>query len=215
MIGRGRRERRRGFSMVEVTVVTGILATLAGQSGSAYLQAKNKAAADQCLNNLKQLYSAIQMVADDNDGRLPKAWFFPWRGQQTESGWQLDPNDPYNLANIVAGRNSSIRKLFICPAAPEAWQKLGITYVYNDTLGGRMLDSIPNSANVWLLMDANVINIEKFQAPHNDGYNVLFCDGHVKWVPRGAIAPVFQAGLIGQQTVPGGGGGGGEMDDIW
>lgn len=217
MMKRGRRERRAGFSLVEVTVVTGILATLAGQSGSAYMQAKNKASADQCLNNLKQLHMAILMVADENEGRLPKAWFFPWKGSQTDSGWKLDPSDPYNIANIVAGRNSSVRQLFICPGAPEPWQKLGITYVYNDTLGGRMLDSLPNPSAVWLLMDANVINLEKFPAPHLDGYNVLYCDGHAKWVPRGMISQVFRAGLMGQQGNQGGGGGGGggEMDDIW
>lgn len=193
-----RRGRRSGFSMVEVTVVTGILTTLASQSGSAYMQAKNKAAADQCLNNLKQIYLAIQTL--DDEGRLPVAWFFPCKTIQTQDGGvQLDPNDPYNLANIVAGRNSSIRKLFVCPAAPETWQRLGITYVYNDTLCGLTLDNIPNHAERWLMMDANVISMTSIPAPHIEGYNVLYCDGHVKWVPAGMIAQVFQAGLLQRQ----------------
>lgn len=181
--------------MVEVTVVTGILTTLASQSGSAFMQARNKAAQTQCAANLQQIYQAIQVR--DEEGRLPTAWFFPWKGVQTEDGgYQLDPNDPYNLVNIVAGRNTSIRQLFICPGAPDTWQRLGITYVYNDTLCGQLLDNIPNTSERWLMMDANVISMDKLPAPHIEGYNVLFCDGHVKWVPRGAIAQVFQAGLL-------------------
>lgn len=194
----GRRGRRAGFSMVEVTVVTGILTTLASQSGSAYMQAKNKAAADQCIANLQQIYQAIQM--HDEEGRLPTAWFFPWKGVQTaDGGFQLDPTDTYNIVNIIAGRNESIRKLFICPAAPDTWQKLGITYVYNDTLSGQVLDNLPNLSERWLMMDANVIAMDKIPAPHLEGYNVLYCDGHVKWVPKGGIAQVFQAGLLRRQ----------------
>ncbi len=194
-----RRRGRAGMSMIEVSVVTGILATLAGQSGSAFMQAKNKAAGTQCQNNLKQIYMAIQMWADDNDGALPRAWFFPWKGTQDDNGvFHLDPNDAYNIVNIIAGRNSSIRKLFICPGAPEPWQRLGVTYVYNDTLSGKMLDAVPNASLTWLLMDVNVVNQQKFPAPHLGGHNVLFCDGRVKWVPQSQVPQVFRAGLQGQ-----------------
>jgi len=79
------------------------------------------------LLQLQQIYLAIQMKVDENDGRLPMAWFY-------------HPTDARNIINVVAGTNSSVRKLFVCPAAPQAWQETGLTYVYNDTIRGQLLD---------------------------------------------------------------------------
>lgn len=184
-----RRGRQAGVTMVEMMTVCGIMATLAGQSGSAFMQVQNKSLGTACQHNLKQIYLALQMSAMDNDGQLPVAWFFPWK--RTTTG-ELDPSDPYNIANIVAGRDGSVRKLFICPAAPELWQKLGLTYVYNDTVGGKLLDGIPNPSMTWLMMDANVMSQQQFPPPHLGGYNVLFCDGRVKWVPKAAIPTIWR-----------------------
>lgn len=178
-----RRGWRAGFTLAELTVVSGILSNLAGTSGSAFLQAQNKALQAPCASQLQQIYQ-LMVGMDEEGGRLPLAWTFPWK---------QDPNDRYSIVNIVAGRNASVRKLFVCPAAPEPWKQLGITYVYNDALGGKLVDNLPNAANTWLMMDAAVLNMKKFPASHVGGYNVLFCDGHVKWIPQSAITQYWRA----------------------
>lgn len=180
-------------------LVSTVLSDLAGTSGNAFMQVKNKAAADVCLSNLKQLYVAIQMIVDENDGRLPLAWFYHNA---------LYPQDPYSIVNIVAGRDTSLRKLFVCPAAPEAWQRTGLTYVYNDLIRGHLLDSIPHPAETWLLMDCNIMD-PRFPPPHLDGYNVLFCDGHVKWFPKEAMAAIWTRPTETSQPPAGGEGGAG------
>lgn len=199
MLGMRRRGRRAGVTLVELMTVTGIMATLAGQSSGAFMQARNQALGVQCGQQLRQLYLAVQMATDQNDGRLPVAWFFPWN--MTATG-QLDPTDQYNIVNIVAGRDGSLRRLFVCPAAPQMWQRLGLTYVYNDAIGGQLLDNLPNPSTTWLMMDANVMDQTRFPAPHVGTYNVLFCDGHVKAIPQASIAAIWRPPALPQQQPP-------------
>lgn len=196
MLRMRRRGWRAGVTMVELMAVTGIMSTLAGQSGSAFMQVRNQALGTQCGHQLRSIHLAIQMATDQNDGRLPVAWFFPWK--MTATG-QLDPTDQYNIVNIVAGRDAGTRRLFVCPAAPEPWQKLGLTYVYNDAIGGRLLDNLPNPSMTWLMMDANVMDPARFPTPHVGTYNVLFADGHVKAIPQTAIAAIWRPPALPQQ----------------
>ncbi|MGM0493596.1 MAG: H-X9-DG-CTERM domain-containing protein, partial [Armatimonadota bacterium] len=77
-------------------------------------------------------------------------------------------------------------QMFICPASPQAIQQRGISYVYNDRLGGKVPDQIPNPAGTWLMMDINVVS-DQVPPAHNGGCNVLFVDGHVKWYPASQL----------------------------
>jgi prepilin-type processing-associated H-X9-DG protein len=169
------RSKRRGFTTVEVLIVTGILASMGGDS---FQSVTNKAYQTSCFNQLRQIFVAIQGMANDDES-LPLAWFFP-----------PDPPNParekYNLVNIMA-RNGVDKRLFICPSAPEAMKARGITYLYNDRLGKRDLDSIDQPSTTWLMMDANAVSTDKITPAHFGGCNVLYCDGHVKWVPVSAL----------------------------
>ncbi len=167
-----RRGWRAGVSLVEITVVSGLLSAMSGGS-NAFLQVQNKALGTQCQMQLQQAYRLIQMYTDDNDGRLPRAWCFPWRQNAA---------DPFILTNALGVRDAATRKLFICPAAPQGWLQLGLTYIYNDALSGQLLDNVPNPSMTWLMTDANIID-PRLPPPHLGGYNVLFCDGRVKWLP--------------------------------
>jgi prepilin-type processing-associated H-X9-DG protein len=193
MLRMRRRGWRAGVTLIEVTVVAGILSNLASQQNGVFMQVQNKGLGDACLMQLKQIYLQIQMYAEDNDGRLPTAWFFPFK---------QDPTDQYNLVNVLARNNASMRQLFICPAAPQPWKQLGITYAYNDRLSGCLLDNVPNPTNTWLMMDANVINPERFPPPHVGGYNVLFCDGHSKWIQASQMPLIWRPPVQAQAQPP-------------
>jgi len=59
------------FTLVELLVVIAVLAILAALLLPALSRSKTEAYEAQCVNNLKQLGTAIQMYADEHDDRLP------------------------------------------------------------------------------------------------------------------------------------------------
>ena len=68
------------------------------------------------------------------------------------------------------------RDMWVCPGVPSEIGQRGLTFVYNDTLGGRQ--SLPHPEKAWLLIEVNCVS-KKVSHPHPTGYNILFADGHV------------------------------------
>lgn len=63
--------RRRAFTFVEVLVVLGIVATLAGIAFSTFVAVKRRAEHTSCAERLHQLGTAIALYANDHDGWVP------------------------------------------------------------------------------------------------------------------------------------------------
>ncbi len=61
----------RGFTLIEMLVVVGIIAILASLLLPALARAKAKANQTKCLNNIRQLDMALTMYAADHDGEYP------------------------------------------------------------------------------------------------------------------------------------------------
>ena len=68
---KGKSSAARGFTLMELLVVIGIIAILAGLLMPAISKAKQKASRTKCMNNMRQLNLALGMYADDNEGQYP------------------------------------------------------------------------------------------------------------------------------------------------
>src|SRR5665647_1152703 len=144
--------KREGFTLVELLVVIAIIAILAAILFPIFAKAREKAQQARCINNLKQMASAIELYEDDYTGCIMPASIGSGvpgteSGTNTKEFWGCmwgDLMDPYvkQLKNkkSQSGQAGQSGELFTCPSAPTesagwgvGWQ-MGKTYGYNSYL---------------------------------------------------------------------------------
>ena len=68
---------KRGFTLIELLVVIAIIAILAAILFPVFARAREKARANTCLSNMKQLTLGVLMYNNDWDERMPPAMAGP------------------------------------------------------------------------------------------------------------------------------------------
>ena len=140
-----------------------------------FFRARERAGSASCLSNLKQLELAQLMYAQGYNGMLPPA-----------SGW-IDLQMPYT-------KNEQI---YLCPedSTPFMPGAFPVSYAMNVAVSGQDTTKLGNPAQVPSLYDATGPfgdhTIGAFR--HNDGANLGFLDGHVKWIGRSAWTATWTA----------------------
>ena len=184
---------RKGFTLIELLVVIGIIAILAAILFPVFARAREKARQASCLSNLKQLALGFLMYVQDYDERLPRyCWWLNPASINT-------PSDKTNLNKMIEPyvKNTQV---FECPSSSigwhygpnGAWTPCGsYGWSINATRDRPKLAQFTDVANTIIVGDSDGVvwmgwynNILYHVATriHNEGANIGFLDGHVKWL---------------------------------
>jgi len=198
-----RLHRRSGFTLVELLVVIGILAVLAGLLFPALAAARRKGHQAACQSNLRQIGIAISMYTQDNDGMLPSC----------NTGYVTPVTWTWRAMVYPYARNA---QMFMCPAErmspafdgtiPDVESQSGYAinavhwqmgpptppgdYWLNEAMIGRPAETIDvtDGYGRYELANGNetgpnshgFVRDDPAAKRHLGGANYLFCDGHVK-----------------------------------
>ena len=200
-------DRRRGFTLVELLVVIGIVALLISILLPTLTRARESARRAACLSNLRQVHLTFMFYAQDNRDRVPIGYRV--NNRQFNSMVFSSTSKKFVLFGVLykAGYMKDPR-IFFCPSEVDpqsllrsnlnAWPPGNPTQQVYAGYGGRADSLIPDD-----LSTANPLTFPKlanfhhkalladlFHMPmrldtrHRNGINALYGDGSAHWIPR-------------------------------
>jgi len=195
--------RRRAFTLIELLVVIAIIAILAAILFPVFARAREAARQSSCVSNLKQLGTSLMMYTQDFDEMLPGAapynagspyahWVLAWNngaGQNTPQPgpFPVDQGALYSYVKNV--------QVYTCPSDSNAKIKR-LSYTMNAACHFQALAAARTVATTPLFVDESATLNDGYFAYggntggdipsliHNEGANLCFLDGHVKWHKR-------------------------------
>jgi prepilin-type N-terminal cleavage/methylation domain-containing protein/prepilin-type processing-associated H-X9-DG protein len=160
-----------GFTLIELLVVIAIIAILAAILFPVFAKAREKARQTACLNNQKQIATAMLMYAQDHEELLPTA----------DNAW---------------GAISMDKGVLICPTKGSKTPN-GYLFFGGSLNGGRALGEIELPSDTPLIADGNAnivthgatINLQtdvvgKIDFRHSNNAIMSFTDGHTEILPK-------------------------------
>jgi prepilin-type N-terminal cleavage/methylation domain-containing protein/prepilin-type processing-associated H-X9-DG protein len=202
----------RAFTLVELLVAMAVIGVLAVLATGIYAATQKRAAAVQCLNQLRSLGTAFQLYAQENDGEFP-------RSSHSSFAYRVYPWEraicPYlgvstGVPSVEEWTRLSARH-FSCPAhekREETNMSYGLNAYYelapdaDDYPGSpqtwRRLLQVPNPSRTVVLAELRDTSVDHVMAHfwtgsgsnqevaqdrHGGESNYLFADGHAELLP--------------------------------
>ena len=200
--------KRKGFTLIELLVVIAIIAILAAILFPVFAKAREKARQASCQSNHKQMGLAVMMYAQDYDERLMTTRYIDpspfWLNEYAISG------SCYECALVPAYPYVKNMQLTVCPSREIGRMGHG-SIAFGCRMRSLKLAQIERPAEGPMIYDANChwVNPHAMSGGfnncnggriandrHNDGLNVCYADGHVKWHSYG------ETGVKGAATIP-------------
>jgi len=167
-----------GFTLIELLVVIAIISLLTGLLVPCYGRIIDFINHGECGSNLKNLYLALQMYANDNDGQCPN----PNVNDQSKVSKQIQVSLQYKEALLPYVK---LEDIFWCPNDQKKEAHPGGSYGWRVTcdpktsLAGVRLNLLRHPNRV-------IIAGELSHGCHkSEMINVLYADGHVDLVTMG------------------------------
>jgi prepilin-type N-terminal cleavage/methylation domain-containing protein/prepilin-type processing-associated H-X9-DG protein len=199
---------RRGFTLIELLVVIAIIAILASILFPVFAKARGKARQAACMSNLRQIDLGLKMYSDDYDEMMP-LWSLD--GGNPDGSGRAGLADPYTWDKQI---NPYLKntQILICRDNPYGTSNRSYAlprYVARQALG--MMDNVTEIVFLYekgayppgSWEDATGENFHDSTDPllapkyfHQDGKNLAFADGHVKWYQKTA-GPFAETGRPG------------------
>jgi prepilin-type N-terminal cleavage/methylation domain-containing protein/prepilin-type processing-associated H-X9-DG protein len=206
-----KRSKNKGFTLIELLVVIAIIAILAAILFPVFSRAREKARQAVCMSNLKQIGTAVMMYVQDWDECYP-LWGCQFGPIVDPNAWTRDPSPfvrifPY-VKNVkvydcpstgrttgdyvLAGSTSGGPKRYYCNF--YGWD----LWAFGTRTTPRTLSQFQTPADKIMIADARQHYLASplcypggpcraayygnLYPRHNEGCNIVFADGHVKWM---------------------------------
>jgi len=198
---------RRGFTLIELLVVIAIISILASILFPVFARAREKGRQAACISNVRQLALAMSMYAQDYDEIITPGclgttmWhelIYPYthNRQIYLCPSRKDRAMGYAVNNLVAGASEGMLfdpavKILVLDVPPEA---LGATA---SSPGNEWWGNSLSGVGIPLPLPTDVTDgdntFKHLSQPerHNDGINIGFGDGHVKWAKESQIDKTY------------------------
>ena len=183
--------RRKGFTLIELLVVIAIIAILAAILFPVFARAREKARQTSCLSNMKQLGLSGMMYAQDYDEK--------WMKFCLDGGWGT-LRGCFASGNFLSPYTKN-HQIWQCPSdsltcAPTCFAMPYPDYGYHcPTMDATSMASITAPAGVAMFIETwekapgtpnnscnfTGIRVDHIADRHNEGTNLVYCDGHAKW----------------------------------